>query len=322
MMLKQPLRLFAFVTILLLAPNSVIANPQSVGDRVVAIFDFKHTGQLNNHLLNGEKVSSLLSAFLTANQNIRLVDRKHIDKLTDELLLSASGMVTESEKVKIGHLTGAEILVTGEILNVDNQLMLTAKIIGTETSRVVGVYVLSRYDEKLFELIKRFADEISSTIARSAADLVVAPQPIRDGIAETNAKLPSGPRPSITVHVVESHIRRRVAPDPAAEIELIHYLIGTGFPVIDAKSSIAASADLSLVGEGFTEFATRRGDLIGVSARVEIRVIDNVTKQIIAVERHSGIEFNVSEVVAGKTALQRTTAKIAERLLPKLMMTR
>ena len=39
---------------------------------------------------------------------------------------------------KVGHLTGAKVLVTGRVFLVDKERMIVAKIIGTETSRVFG----------------------------------------------------------------------------------------------------------------------------------------------------------------------------------------
>ncbi len=55
--------------------------------------------------------------------------------------MNLSGLANPDEATKVGHLTGAKLLVTGSVIEVDKSLYLVAKIIGTETTRVVGASV-------------------------------------------------------------------------------------------------------------------------------------------------------------------------------------
>jgi hypothetical protein len=74
-----------------------------------------------------------------------------------------------------------------------------------------------------------------------------------------------------------------------------------------------------LSGEGFSEFASRHGNLISVKARLELKAVDRQTARILAIDRQTAVAVDLTEQLAGKTALQEAAASLAERLLPKLV---
>jgi ethanolamine utilization microcompartment shell protein EutS len=78
-------------------------------------------------------------------------------------------------------------------------------------------------------------------------------------------------------------------------------------------------ADVIIKGEGFSEFALRCGNLISVKARLEIAAVDRATGKVVATDRQTSVEVDLTEQIAGKKALQTAAAAIAERLLPKLV---
>lgn len=91
-----------------------------------------------------------------------------------------------------------------------------------------------------------------------------------------------------------------------------------GVDVIDPKAG-DRKADIVIQGEGFSEFAMRQGNIVSVKARVEIKVIDRQTDKVVAIDRQTDVEVDLTEQIAGKKALQKAAATIAERMLPKLV---
>ena len=73
-----------------------------------------------------------------------------------------------------------------------------------------------------------------------------------------------------------------------------------------------------LTGEGFSQFASRHGNLISVKARLEVKALDRASGKVLAVDRQTAVAVDLAEHIAGKTALQEAAASIAERMLPKL----
>ena len=104
--------------------------------------------------------------------------------------------------------------------------------------------------------------------------------------------------------------------DPAAETEFGLMLQQSGFKLVSGKSDVRPGVEL--VGDAFSEFAMRKGNLISCKARVEIRAIEKSTGKVLAIDRQTCVAVDLSEQVAAKTALQESAAELAERVLPRL----
>ncbi len=107
--------------------------------------------------------------------------------------------------------------------------------------------------------------------------------------------------------------------DPAAETEIALFASESGFEVIDADKGAGRKAEVLLAGEGVSEFATRHGNLISVKARLELKAVDAASGRVLAIDRQTAVQVDLSEQLAGKAALQEAAAEIASRLLPKIV---
>ena len=298
-------------------PAAAAAPAASVGAAALyptAILPFQERGPEMRD--QASKVTDLLFALLSAELN--LVDRTDIDKALGEVETSASGLVEQNKAVRVGQLTGAKILVTGSIMKVEKKTYLVAKIIGTETSRVVGASVKGDEKSSLDELVEQLAARITETVNAKADELVAKPAKPEDRVAALKEKLGDGKRPLLAITITERHVGQATI-DPAAQTELTYLCKETGFEVIDPKVGKIEKADIIIEGEGFSEFALRRGNLVSVKARLEVKARDTATDKIIAVDRQTAIVVDLTEQIAGKAALERAAAEIAERLLPKLV---
>ena len=78
----------------------------------------------------GDKITEVLTANMTGNPGIELVERAKIDKVFDELALGKTGLVDEEAAARIGHMVGAQVLVTGRAFPLDDELFIVGKVIG------------------------------------------------------------------------------------------------------------------------------------------------------------------------------------------------
>lgn len=264
------------------------------------------------------KVNDLLFAKLAAKPDFFLVDRGDLKKVLDEQQLSLSGAVKADEAVKVGQLTGAKILVTGSVVQVEKRLYLIAKVIGTETGRVVGASVEGAASDGLGDLAGKLADAVDAAVAKNGDKLVPRPAPAVDRIADLGKKLGKAPRPVLFVQVGERHIGQPAA-DPAAQTEVTRFARETGFEVVDPDEGGRGKADVLVTGEGFSEVAGRVGGMVSVRARVELKAVDRKTGRVIAADRQTAVVVDLAENVAGKAALQAAAADLAERILAKVV---
>jgi TolB-like protein len=103
----------------------------------VLVMDFTDLGKKFTYL--GTYISDKLSEELSQTENITLVNRADIELIMDELSFQRSGMVTEADTIKIGEFSGANILITGTITDLGNEIDVSAEITHLTTSEAVPV---------------------------------------------------------------------------------------------------------------------------------------------------------------------------------------
>lgn len=278
----------------------------------VAVFDFESKDENVRDL--GPKVATLLNATLSAEPNLILVERAELEKVLGEQELGLSGTVSPDTAAKVGHLTGAKVLVTGRVFKVDKETMIVAKVIGTETSRVYGEMVKSAGAATISDMSAELAKKIATTVTQKGETLVAKVVSREERVAKIKKALKTDKLPSVAVKIAERHFGAPVI-DPAAETELGSILQECGFKLVDDKSS--DKPDLEISGEAFSAFGLRKGNLISCKARVEVKV-RKANGDIVMVDRQASVAVDVAEQTAAKTALQNATLELAERLLPRL----
>jgi TolB-like protein len=291
-------------------------NPIQLAEYPIAILPFQERGKEVQGM--GGQASDILFAELSADPALYLVERQELGKILTEAQLNLSGIVDPKKAIEIGHLTGARLIVTGSVFQVDRTVYLVAKIIGTETSRVLGASAKGSVADGVGALATKLGADVIAVI-KAKSDSLVAPRVTKvDRVAALKTKLDDTPRPTVLISVIERHVGQKSF-DPAAQTEFTIFCRESGFTVIDSKQGTAQQADVLIQGEGTSEFAVRHGNLISVKARLEVKAVDRGTGKVIAVDRQTNVAVDLSEQMAAKEALQRAAADIAERLLPKLV---
>lgn len=263
----------------------------------------------------GEKVADLLFASLASDPHIWLVERAELDKALAEQEIGAAGMADAESAARIGKLTGAKLFITGSVIDAEPHLHIVAKVISTESGRVAGESVKGRFSDSIDSLAGGLAAAISRLVVERGSELVPKMAEGSDRLGAIRQALGDRPRPRLKIRIDEHHIGQG-APDPAAETEFAMLAREAGFPVVGPAS--AETADIVVQGEAFSELAMRRGNLVSVKARVEIKALDRAGGEVIAADRQTGVAVDLAEHIAGKAALQEAAAILAERLLPRL----
>ncbi len=309
----------------------------------VAVLDYQIKAPGNEKL--GAQIAEILTARLSINDSLALVERAKLGKIIEEQKLKLVGLVDQGRAVKVGKLLGAKLMVMGNGFMMDKKLRIVTKVVGVETGRVKGTIRTVELSKPLSEAVMKLAEDIAALIRKDAAKLLPKDVRLADPVARIAEAVKKSygdrPRPTVAVIVPEEHRTRRVAPppvDPAVETEIKRTLLACGYGVVDiGKNDLAdwardlfkgkntpwpaalKDADLIVVGEAFSEFALRTGDLVTCAARAEINLIERHTGRIVLADRSTDRGVDLAEGIAGKTALQKAGRRLALAVCRKLV---
>lgn len=288
------------------------------------------------------EVTDIVTADLSMNPAIRLVERSRLDQVLGEMGLSKAGVSDAGTAQRVGFLAGANVLVWGRLFLIDKQAMLVGRVVGVETGRVFAEQVRGADTLDLLPLVDELARKVANCIVRERSALL-APDVSDDLQANLNAlaeTLRGKALPKVAVAVSEQHLGAE-AFDPAAETELIYWLTHVKAPVVDLSSQrlqmrqwakdyylqtsfevpqlIPEDVGVLIIGEALSEPAGVFGPLYASRYRIEVRAVDRVSGDVVAISRRTGSYADASPVLAGKSGIQRAAAGIAYELIPKLV---
>jgi len=127
--------------------------------------------------------ADILQGSLGALKYIRLVERKELYRVLEEQKLTISQLTDPENALKIGRLLGAERLVYGSFLELENQLRLDVRIVETKTAVILQSQSISgpteEFDSLLEELAMRLADDLIIVLAENTRRLVESASPAR-----------------------------------------------------------------------------------------------------------------------------------------------
>lgn len=313
MNMKTIFSLLLFTALQLTAP----AADQPAPAPTVAVYDFKGAAAAASF---GSKVTALVTAGLAADTNLALVERAELTKALNEQSLGVSGMVSSDAAAKIGQLTGAKVLVAGQIIKTgDDHLVIVADIIGTETGRLFADTVEGPADN-LLGLTADLSHKIAQTVLAQTASLMLPAEESHEDRIDRIVKNISGTnRPTVSVHVTQYNQNGNNWHDGTAETELGAILIKAGFKVVDENSDV--KPDIELTGDVTTSWGegdVRRGGLTSVSASIELKIRERLTGNILAFERQESTATGIGVTVVDRLAQFNVIDDLAGRVLALL----
>ncbi|MEI6074386.1 MAG: CsgG/HfaB family protein [Verrucomicrobiota bacterium] len=296
---------------LLLTVNAADQQPASL---TVAVYDFKGNGAAASI---GRDVTTLITVDLTTETNLVLVERAELAKALSEQAFGASGMVSPDAVARIGQITGAKVLVAGQVVKTGNDhLILVANIIGTETGRLFASKVEGG-TASLSDLASRLSSEIVRTIISQKTNLVQAAQESRaDRLNRIVKTLTGTNRPAISINITGHNRWGNRWKDSGVPNELGQILMQAGFPVVDENSD--RKPELVITGVLTWNWVKQRGGLMVSTANLELKVTEPRTGDIIAFDRQASTGTGLGQNVAIRASVVNVTDDLAERILPKL----
>jgi TolB-like protein len=299
-----------FVLSLLLTGAMAYATPPTT--LTVAVYDFKGDADAASY---GNNITTLVTADLTTETNLILVERAELTKALSEQAFGVSGMVSSDAAAKIGQITGAKVLVAGQVIKTSgDHLVIVANIIGTETGRLFADKVEGASDN-LSELASDLSRKIAQTISDQTTNLVLMPQESNaDRLNRVIKNISGTNRPTVSISII--HVNGKPWRETAVEGEMGAVLLKAGFTVVDENSD--RKPDVQISGGGNVTARTHRGGLFASSYSLDVKIQERRSGSIIAFDHQESTATDAGQTAATTAAQIKTVDDLAERILPLL----
>ena len=303
--------IFTLAFIACLIPRGEAQSPVTV-----AVYDFRPTGGPVRD--DGPKVTALVTVDLSAEPSIALIERAQLTKALSEQAFGASGMVNSDVAAKIGQMTGAKVLVAGEVFRTsEDHLVIVAHVIGTETARLFAARVEGGSSGDLVRLSSDLSAKIVQIINTQMTNLVAAPEETHEKRLERIVNSITGKnRPTVSVNIDFFADNGRHWRDDWADDEFGAVLLKAGFTVVDGRSD--RKPDVEIFGNGSIGDGIQRGDFVSRVSSIEVKMRDRRAGEIIGFDRQESIATGIGPNIVGKASHDKAVDALAERILPVL----
>lgn len=152
--------------------NSVLINKNiNYSQKVnsVAVMNFNNSADANSVQLS-EALTGFMISELAGIPQIKVLERKELNKLLSETGLQLSGLVDEKTAVQAGKMIGAHYLVLGSIISVRNKIMINARLVSVETTEILVSAAVKGDNDKGLDLVEELSGELSNAIRKFAKD--------------------------------------------------------------------------------------------------------------------------------------------------------
>ena len=151
----------------------------------VLVMDFTDLKKRFTYL--GTYISDKLTEELSEIENIKLINRNDIELIMTEISFQQTGLVSDEDMLKIGRFSGANILITGTITDLGDEIDISADIINIATSEMESTSFRIMKTSKIMALISAIINveekkerELKEEIERLESEIEQRKQELRN----------------------------------------------------------------------------------------------------------------------------------------------
>jgi hypothetical protein len=297
---RNPLRAviaLGWLALWTLVPARAETEGQPDPPLTIAILDFKDDPTAPAG--TGASVSALLQARLSNDSESPQVERAELDQILKEQELTLTQAMTPGQAVGLGQITGAEVIISGNVFAVQSRVHIVAKIISSTSGRVLGTSTTYEKDGALDAAIAALSTQVAKALKDRRQELV-GTKPLREVQLEQIQRLTKGRTPQRFFLAIEEPPKPPLQATPPVATALADLLQAAGWTAAPSKEQ----ADLVLRGNATTETATRRGHLWFIRARLHL-TIENPNGTLLGEAKLAATYLDNDQAAASAGALHK-----------------
>ncbi len=161
----------------------------------ILVYPFENTGDKEYFWISAGMTDTVITD-LTSIRDISVVSNQDRKKVLEELKLSQSGLIEEDRMIKIGKLTGAQVIFTGSYLVSGNRIRVHARLVNVETGKVENSSKIDGTLDGIFDL----QDKVVFTLMGDTEKITITDiKPVKLTEQERK-KIEEKPKPKLTAY--------------------------------------------------------------------------------------------------------------------------
>lgn len=164
-MILNSKRPFFILIVLILCNYGIVFSGNAEPPLTVAVSSFSTNGGSSDQQWIGNSCIEAITAKLSGQKNVKIVERQYLSKIIDEIKLQASGLVDENTAVEAGNLVAVKYFIFGSATISESNLMLRVKIVDVATTQVKASSEVNGALNEIFKLQNELAQKISNGLA-------------------------------------------------------------------------------------------------------------------------------------------------------------
>ena len=150
----------------------LLPGTAQAGDGVVVALTYFDNNSKNKQYSNLQKgITSMLITKLAVADGIRVVERERLEDLLKEIELGKGPFVDSSTAQRLGEGLGAELIVTGSFMVMDDQYQADARVVMVASSEVIATASVSGELDQFFQLQTELAEALLTNLGAQLAPL-------------------------------------------------------------------------------------------------------------------------------------------------------
>jgi TolB-like protein/tetratricopeptide (TPR) repeat protein len=186
-------KLFFLITFIVLL--FFFASPCTAKQMNILVLPFENTGDKQYSWISAGMTDTVISD-LTRIQNISVVSNQDRKKVLEEMKFILSGLAEEDRMIKLGKLTGANVIFTGSYIVSGDRLRVHARLVNVETGRVENSTKIDGTLNGIFDL----QDKVVFTLMADTEKITIADIKAVKITEQDRKKIEEKPRPKLTAY--------------------------------------------------------------------------------------------------------------------------
>jgi|GEM_PF-920736 len=142
----------------------LFAQQKGAEQKTVAVMNFTNYGGAGINYLSNALPESV-SASLAELKEIRVVERRNLGNLLNEIALGQTGVIDTRGIDRVGKMTQADVLILGSIAGDPENIILTLKAVDVESGKVLDARIVKGPISKIFDLASQAARSMGALIS-------------------------------------------------------------------------------------------------------------------------------------------------------------